>query len=64
MVDGAVNKTIKKLKNGDFKVVNTSYGIPVKYSKYSKLRKPRVVSRKFTFDASGYFVKHSIYRDS
>ena len=26
-----VNKTIKKLKNGDFKVVDTSYNIPVQY---------------------------------
>ena len=26
-----VNKTIKKLKNGDFKVVSTSYNIPVQY---------------------------------
>ena len=26
-----MNKKIKKLKNGDFEVVNTSYNIPVKY---------------------------------
>ena len=26
-----MNKKIKKLKNGDFEVVNTSYNIPVRY---------------------------------
>jgi hypothetical protein len=26
-----MNKTIKKRKNGDFEVVNTSYNIPVQY---------------------------------
>jgi len=31
-VDGVVNKKIKKLKNGDFKVINTSYDIPVIYT--------------------------------
>ncbi len=40
MVDGSVNKKVKKLKNGDFKVVyekpNTSYAIPVRYTFVSK----------------------------
>ena len=30
-MDGIMNKKIKKLKNGDFEVVNTSYNIPVRY---------------------------------
>jgi hypothetical protein len=31
VVDGIMNKTIKVLKNGDFKVISTTYDIPVKY---------------------------------
>ena len=31
MVDGIMNKVIKKLESGDFEVVSTSYSISVKY---------------------------------
>ena len=31
MVDGIMNKIIKVLDNGDFKVISTTYDIPVKY---------------------------------
>ena len=31
-MDGFMNKAIKKLENGDFKVISTSYNIPVTYS--------------------------------
>jgi hypothetical protein len=64
MVDGAVNKTIKKLKNGDFKVVHTSYNIPVKYSYNKKLRKQRLDNSKHTSHTAGYSYKYSFYRDN
>lgn len=31
-MDGNMNKIIKKLKNGDFEVVSTSYNVTVIYS--------------------------------
>jgi len=45
-----MNKVIKKLKNGDFEVVSTSYGFPVAYNKHKLLS-----------DASSR--KHSVRRD-
>ncbi len=32
-----MNKVIKKLKNGDFEVVSTSYDVPVAYNKHKLL---------------------------
>ena len=32
-----MNKVIKKIKNGDFKVVNTSYDVPVAYASHKLL---------------------------
>ena len=62
MVDGAMNKVIKTLKNGDFKVVSTSYDIPVNYVRNTKLQS-RVDSRKHPSNTARYTYKHSIHRD-
>ena len=64
MVDGAMNKVIEKLDNGDFKIVSTSYDIPVKYHYNSKLRKSRMDRSKHTSDTAGHSHKHSVYRDN
>jgi hypothetical protein len=64
MVDGAMNKVIEQLDNGDFKVVSTSYDIPVKYHYNSKLRKQRLDNRKHTSHTAGYSYKYSFYRDN
>ncbi len=63
MVDGVMNKVIKKLKNGDFKVVHTSYSIPISYASNSQLHKPRVDSGKHTNRRRGRIYKYSVYRD-
>ena len=58
-----MNKVIKTLKNGDFKVVSTSYDIPVNYVRNTKLQS-RVDSRKHSSHTAGYSYKYSFYRDS
>jgi hypothetical protein len=63
MVDGVMNKVIEKLDNGDFKVVSTSYGIPVNYVRNTKLQS-RMDSRKHSSDTARYGYKYSFYRDS
>ena len=63
MVDGAMNKVIKTLKNGDFKVVSTSYDIPVNYVRDTKLQS-RMDRRKYSSHTAGYSYKYSFYRDS
>ena len=64
MVDGVMNKKIETLKNGDFKVVSTSYDIPIKYHYNSELRKSGLDRRKYTSRTAGYSYKYSFYRDS
>ena len=63
MVDGIMNKVIKKLDNGDFKVVSTSYDIPVNYVRNTKLQS-RMDSRKHSSHTTRYTYKHNIYRNS
>tara|TARA_R100001082_G_scaffold10589_3_gene5812 strand:- start:100 stop:282 length:183 start_codon:yes stop_codon:yes gene_type:complete len=58
-----MNKTIKILKNGDFKVVSASYGIPVNYVRDTKLQSG-MDSRKHSSDTARYSYKYSFYRDS
>tara|TARA_Y100001963_G_scaffold136930_1_gene200068 strand:- start:411 stop:593 length:183 start_codon:yes stop_codon:yes gene_type:complete len=58
-----MNKVIKKLKNGDFKVVSTSYDISVDYNRDTKLQS-RMGRRESTSHTSGYSYKYSFYRDS
>ena len=63
MVDGAMNKVIKTLKNGDFKVVSTSYDIPVNYVRDTKLQS-RMDRREYPSHTAGYSYKYSFYRDN
>lgn len=58
-----MNKVIKTLKNGDFRVVSTSYDIPVNYIRNTKLQS-RMDRRKHSSDTTRYTYKHSIYRNS
>ena len=58
-----MNKIIKTLKNGDFKVVHTSYNIPVNYVSNSQLHEPRVGSGKHTDRRGRKIYKYSVYRD-
>jgi hypothetical protein len=62
-VDGAMNKTIKTLKNGDFEVVHTSYNIPVSYVSNPQLHKSGVDSGKRANRRGGKIYKYSVYRD-
>ena len=58
-----MNKVIKTLKNGDFRVVSTSYDIPVNYIRNTKLQS-RMDRRKPSSDTTRYTYKHNIYRDN
>ena len=58
-----MNKVIEKLDNGDFKVVSTSYDIPVKYNGDTKLQS-RMDRRKYPSHTAGYSYQYSFYRDS
>ena len=58
-----MNKIIKTLKNGDFKVVHTSYNIPVSYVSNPQLHKSGVDSGKRANRRGGKIYKYSVYRD-
>tara|TARA_R100000008_G_C3559765_1_gene155399 strand:- start:147 stop:323 length:177 start_codon:yes stop_codon:yes gene_type:complete len=58
-----MNKIIEKLDNGDFKVVSTSYDIPVNYIGDTKLQS-RLGSGKCSTNTTRYTYKYSIYRDN
>tara|TARA_Y100001938_G_scaffold48437_1_gene67475 strand:- start:491 stop:667 length:177 start_codon:yes stop_codon:yes gene_type:complete len=58
-----MNKIIEKLNNGDFKVVSTSYDIPVNYIRNTKMQS-RVDSGKCSTNTTRYTYKHSIYRNN
>ncbi len=58
-----MNKIIKTLKNGDFKVVSTSYDIPVNYIRNTKLQSG-MDSGEHTNGRRRKIYKHSIHRDS
>ena len=57
-----MNNKIKKLNNGDFEVVSTSYDIPVVYND-DRMRK-RVERRRLPNHTSGYSVEYSFYRNN
>ena len=57
-----MNKVIKKLKNGDFKVVNASYNLPITYE-FNRMRK-RLERGRNTTNAPGYCYEHSIHRNN
>ena len=46
-----MNKVIKKIKNGDFEVVNTSYDVPVAYASHELLSNKK-------------YRKYSVHRDN
>ena len=53
---------IKKLDNGDFEVVNTSYDVPIVY-KFNRMWK-RVERRRLPNHTSGYCIEYSFYRNN
>tara|TARA_Y100000401_G_scaffold3907_1_gene2725 strand:- start:1782 stop:1961 length:180 start_codon:yes stop_codon:yes gene_type:complete len=53
---------IKKLNNGDFEVVNTSYDVPITY-KFNRMRKG-VERRRLPNHTSGYCIEYSFYRNN
>ena len=57
-----MNNKIKKLSNGDFEVVSTSYDIPVVYND-DRMRN-RVERRRLPNHTSGYSVEYSFYRNN
>ena len=61
-MDGNLKHKIKKLDNGDFEVVSTSYDLPVTYNN-NRMRK-RVERRRLPNHTSGYCVEYSFYRDN
>lgn len=61
-MDGNLKHKIEKLDNGDFKVVSTSYGLPVTYND-NGMRK-RVERRRLPNHTSGYSVEYSFYRNN
>ena len=63
MVDGFMDKVIKTLKNGDFKVVSTSYDVDVKYEFIPTMWRSRMDRRKSTSYTAGYSAKYGFYRD-
>ncbi len=58
-----MNHVIKKIKNGDFKVVNTSYDIPVKHVNDKQLQSG-LERRGLPNHTAGYSYKYSFYRDN
>ena len=59
MVDGIMNKIIKVLDNGDFKVISTTYDIPVKY--VNNELQSGVDNSRGRSNPKRYDKKHSIY---
>jgi hypothetical protein len=57
-----MKNNVKKLSNGDFEVVNTSYDIPVVYND-NRMRN-RVERRRLPNHTSGYCVEYSFYRNN
>ena len=53
---------IKKLDNGDFEVVNTSYDIPVVYNN-DRMRKG-MERRRLPNHTAGYSIEYSFYRNN
>ena len=53
---------IKKLDNGDFKVVSTSYDIPVVYN--DDMMRKRVERRRLPNHTAGYSIEYSFYRNN
>jgi hypothetical protein len=57
-----MKNNVKKLSNGDFEVVNTSYDIPVVYND-NRMRN-RVERRRLPNHTAGYCVEYSFYRNN
>jgi len=58
-----MNNVIKKIKNGGFKVVSTSYNIPVEYVNDKQLQSG-MERRELPNHTAGYSYKYSFYRDN
>jgi hypothetical protein len=58
-----MNNIIKKVKNGGFEVVSTSYGYPIMYE-YNIGMQSRLEGRRDTTHTTGYSYKYSFYRDN
>jgi len=58
-----MNNVIKKIKNGGFKVVSTSYNIPVEYVNDKQLQSGMERKRNPN-NATGYCFKYGIYRSN
>ena len=57
-----MKNVIKKLDNGDFEVVSTSYDIPVVYN--DNRMRSRVECRWIPDNTSGYSFEYSFYRSN
>tara|TARA_R100001015_G_C4479139_1_gene60208 strand:+ start:376 stop:558 length:183 start_codon:yes stop_codon:yes gene_type:complete len=58
-----MNNIIKKVKNGGFEVVSTSYGNPVVYD-HDRRVQSRVERKRNPNHTTGYCFKHGIYRNN
>jgi hypothetical protein len=54
---------IKRVKNGGFEVVSTSYGNPVVYNNDRRVQS-RVERKRNKYYTTGYCYKYGIYRDN
>ncbi len=56
-----MNKVVVKLKSGDFKIVNTSYNIPVSYN-YVRELQSGVERGRGSANSTRHSGKHSVHR--
>ncbi len=58
-----MNKEVVKLKNGDFKVINSSYDIPIKYEYNDKLQSG-LERRRGSINSTRYNKQYGFYRNN
>jgi len=57
-----MNKVVKKLDNGDFKVVDSSYSIPISYT--TERMQSRLERGRHSTNSTGFCFKFGIYRNN